>query len=437
METKYDDKTTRKEIFRASNFSYLRPDIVVPKAVEADQQVKQLFTELKPRLKRSKHDQKEKWLWKVLCNVAAAIKTDSYILAYSRQGTKEYPSILLDVIDTLTSANYLHRVDGVKNLQRGTHKSRVVVAEKLEEFIGQKLELFEPDVPPETKCFNREGESIEAPDLPVLKQINEVNFDNPSKLRYLKHCKPTKNRPDQYYQWMPLDKPFYHQTDCGRFCGAHHQQLTRKERKTILHMPSNQFLIELDVNGTHLRIIYNALADLPLDSDPYDILDNQDPSVRALAKLGVMTLINCAAGKKNRYSGVYRAFRHALNVESKYDNVRRCTVPKSAKEAAEAAELNQYYQAAGLDVKEIIELLEQRHKQVKQYFCQKIVHELFRIESNFCRDVMNYFAAREQMILAIHDGFMMVPDLEELGRKVISDCWARHNNGFAPRITRK
>ena len=163
----------------------------------------------------------------------------------------------------------------------------------------------------------------------------------------------------------------------GRFYGGEYQSLSEEQRKEILI--NGNPTIELDYKALHPRMIYH-LEGIDYKGDPYRAVISAE-CLRDAVKKMMQIMINA----DNEREAIY-AFEDYLDENPDIKNI--------------------VYEN-GLDGRELLRLIKDKHKRIENYFNTGIGVELQYRDSKIAERILKYFTKKEIVCLCVHDSFIV------------------------------
>ena len=163
----------------------------------------------------------------------------------------------------------------------------------------------------------------------------------------------------------------------GRFYGADYQLLNSEQRKAIL-INGNK-TVEVDFQALHPRMLYH-LKRIDYQDDPYTAVSNVKELRKPIKKMMQM-MIN--AKTKPKAVGAFEKF---LKTEPEFGNI---------------------LYPIGLDARELINIIADRHKKLHEFFNTGIGIILQKRDSQIAESVLKYFMKKDIACLCVHDSFIV------------------------------
>lgn len=183
----------------------------------------------------------------------------------------------------------------------------------------------------------------------------------------------------------------------GRMYGPWWLNIPSAEREKIII--DGEETVTLDYSAQVLNIL-SSWCNVQIEGDAYAIEpiweDLDDKSHRAITKAAVLRMVNC----KNKNS----AIGSMRTLFSGFEEPRKKVVGQF---------IQQYFDA-----------ISSKYPHLEPYFFKEQWPDVYRQDSDLARDIIREFVGLGLPVLAIHDGFMVKKQHEQLLRDVMGKCWS-------------
>lgn len=203
-------------------------------------------------------------------------------------------------------------------------------------------------------------------------------------------------------------------------------------RKTI-HI-DGESVCELDYKQLHPSMLYeNKGIKLPKDFDMYEIYEEKIPEVFDL-NWDKIEAYRKATGNKD-YDPIRNIIKRCLLVMLNADDQRTCTYAMYARFNKEKNKLWDQWEKTGEGKLEfygidslnsvvvIFDELERKHEQISEYFYKGIGLRLQNIDSTIASYVIEYFNRNDEVVLSMHDSFIVKSKLEKKLQSVMKEAY--------------
>jgi hypothetical protein len=163
----------------------------------------------------------------------------------------------------------------------------------------------------------------------------------------------------------------------GRYYGGEYQSLSEEEREKILI--NGKPTVELDYKALHPRMLYH-IEGVDYPADPYQAVSSIK-ALRAPIKKLMQIMINA-----DNHQEAYYAFEDYL---------------------AENPEVRKAIYECGLDVRELMRMIREKHPRIEKYFNSGIGVKLQYRDSKIAEQILKYFTKKEIVCLCVHDSFIV------------------------------
>lgn len=184
----------------------------------------------------------------------------------------------------------------------------------------------------------------------------------------------------------------------GRFYGGHWQECNSDHRKTITingHMTEEQ-----DYSCFHLRMLYHLKGINP-KNDLYSLGDYPRNHVKQTINIA----LNCSDSTEAKHAILKKFRENDKTIKMNY-------------------------------VKELLRLVLQQHKPVSQYFFSGAWATLQYHDSGIASEIINQFTSSGQIVLPIHDSFIVEINNSEKLKRMMMDLYKKKFH-FDPEIVKK
>lgn len=188
----------------------------------------------------------------------------------------------------------------------------------------------------------------------------------------------------------------------GRYYGTIETQIPGVLRPLILI--NEEETIEVDYSSYHIRLLYH-LKGIDYKEDAYGVLANGDPVLRKVFKLIGLISINA----KN-FNAAVQGYLNDVKKESP---------------------LKGFTDLSYAQVKSCMERWMEFHSDIKEYFFSDAGAKLQNIDSKIASKVIKHFVELGEMILCIHDSFIVKKSLESELKKLMTSTY-NNELGFTP-----
>lgn len=177
----------------------------------------------------------------------------------------------------------------------------------------------------------------------------------------------------------------------------------------------NSIVVEVDLKSCSLRIACHILGFNPKQEDLYDIENSKYPREHIKYTIQQMLNMNC---KDNR-----TLLQKLVDVSNGLDLKTTLKTNDSSYIKKLAEDIYNYYNSD-----------EMNNLSSKMFFKDKGMTDIMRIETAVVFDVIEYFTAKDEIILTIHDSYIVKEHLKDELIEIIKNSYYKHTN-FEPILT--